>query len=206
MSQIADALFSRATRVVLGALFAHPDGLHLRALVSTTGLGSASAQRELGKLWQAGILQKEELGRLLIYKPNPTSPIYLELKALLAKTTGIAPQLAERLLPFVQDIEYAFIYGSVAREEDSAQSDVDLMVVAPKIGSADLYPVLLEAEKTFERKISLKVYRPSEFQKKLAEGNHFLTSVMSGPTIELIGKDNGHPKTRQSGKGGTAQG
>src|SRR5690606_118971 len=126
MSLIADALFSRSTRIVLGAIFAHPAGLHLRALVSMTGLGSASTQRELGKLSQAGILKKEEIGRLLVYQLNQASPIYPELQSLLAKTTGIAPHIAGLLHSYASEIERAFIYGSVARGEDHAESDIDL--------------------------------------------------------------------------------
>jgi predicted nucleotidyltransferase len=205
MSQIADALFSRSTRAVLAAVFLHPQGIHLRALVVMTGLGSASAQRELGRLAQAGILQKEEIGRTLVYKPNKASPVYAELRSLIAKTAGIAPQLADLLAPFASKIERAFIYGSLARSEEDANSDIDLMVIAPSIGSADLYPALLQAEKTFHRKISLKVYRPLEFRKKLAEANHFLASVMASPKIYLIGGDDGHEGTRQSRKGGSTQ-
>ncbi len=206
MSQIADALFSRPTRVILEAVFLHPAGLHLRALTAMTGLGSASAQRELGKLTQAGILKREELGRLLVYTPDEGSPVFIELRDILAKTTGIAPQLTELLSPLAEKMDRAFIYGSVARGEETAHSDIDLIVIAPSIGSAELYPILLEAEKTFERKISLKVYRPQEFRKKLQQANHFLTSVMSGPVIDLIDKGNARQGTLQSAEGGPTQG
>lgn len=124
----------------------------------------------------------------------------------MAKTTGIASQISELLSPVAEQIDRAFIYGSVARGEESAGSDIDLMVIAPSIGSAELYPILLDAEKTFERKISLKVYRPQEFRNKLEQANHFLTSVMSGPIIDLIGKDNAQRRTGQSLQGGATQG
>ncbi|MGC8054938.1 hypothetical protein, partial [Salmonella enterica] len=59
------------------------------------------------------------------------------------------------------------------------------------LGSADLYPELVALEARLGRKISLTVYRPAEFRKKIAARNHFLVSVMAGPKIELIGAQDG---------------
>ncbi|HWW08571.1 nucleotidyltransferase domain-containing protein [Collimonas sp.] len=188
MSKISEALFSKATRAILSNVFARPDGVHLRALMSHTGLGSASAQRELGKLTEAGLLTRQELGKVILYKPNTNSPIYPELSAIIRKTEGVEQVLKEMLLPFESRIESAFIYGSVAKNEDTAFSDIDLFVLADEIGSADLYPKLVEAEEKLGRKIGLTVYRPMEYRRKLEGRNHFLVSVMDGPKIQLIGK------------------
>lgn len=188
MSKISDALFSKATKAILVSLFACPDGMHLRALMSRTKLGSASAQRELGKLTGAGLLTKQELGKVILYKLNIESPIYQELSAIIRKTEGVEDVLKEMLLPFESRIESAFIYGSVAKNEDTAFSDIDLFVLAAEIGSADLYSVLVEAEQKLGRKIGLTVYRPLEYRRKLEGKNHFLTSVMDGPKIQLIDK------------------
>ena len=187
MSKVIEAIFSKSTRAIIVSVFTRPDGIHLRALIKLTGLGSASAQRELSKLTEAGLLVREEVGKVVLYKPNTASPIYAELNAIVRKTDGVVPILKETLEPFGHRIERAFIYGSVAKQLDTATSDVDLFVLADDIGSADLYPILTEIEKKLERKISLTVYRPAEYRRKLAANNHFLVSVMSGPKIDLIG-------------------
>ncbi|NQE47826.1 hypothetical protein RC52_04915 [Herbaspirillum rubrisubalbicans] len=165
--------------------------MHLRALMSSTGISSASAQRELGKLTEAGLLVREEVGRVLLYKPNPDSPIFSELSAIIRKTFGVADAIKAMLQPFAAQIDRAFLYGSVAKGLDTATSDIDLLVLADELGSADLYPDLVTLEARLGRKISLTVYRPAEFQKKLAGRNHFLVSVMAGPKIELIGVQDG---------------
>lgn len=190
--KISDALFSKATKAVLAHLFAHPDGVHLRALMAATGLGSASAQRELGKLSEAGILRREEVGKVVLYKPDPACPVYDELASLMRKTEGAPNIVQDALQPFADRIERAFIYGSVARGSDSARSDIDLLVVSAKLGSADLYPILLEVERKLGRKVSLAVYRPAEFKRKLDQNNHFLASVLNGPVIELLDGSHGH--------------
>lgn len=205
MSRISDALFSNATRAVLGIIFREAQGIHLRALMNLTGLGSASAQRELKKLTEAGILVKEEVGKVLLYKPNAASPVYPELRSLLKKTEGVAQALREALLPYCSQIERAFIYGSVAREEDTADSDIDLFVLSDTLGSADLYPVLVNIETELGRKVSLAVYRTAEYQRKLEARNHFLVSILNGPVIELIGVANAEQGTRQSGEDRSAQ-
>lgn len=187
MSGISDALFSKATKAVLGNIFGHAQGIHLRALMNLTGLGSASVQRELKKLTTAGILVKEEAGNVLLYKPNSESPVYAELHSLLRKTEGLPQQIREALAPYHAQIKRAFIYGSVAREEDTARSDIDLLVLSDTIGSADLYPVLADIERKLGRKVSLTVYRSGEYQRKLEAGNHFLVSILNTPVIDLIG-------------------
>lgn len=205
MSRISDALFSKATKAVLSTIFREAQGIHLRALMNLTGLGSASAQRELKKLTEAGILVKEEIGKVLLYKPNAASPVYPELRSLLKKTEGVAQQLREALIPYGGQIERAFIYGSVAREEDTAHSDVDLFILSDTIGSADLYPVLMKIERELGRKVSLAVSRTAEYRRKLEVRNHFLVSILNGPVIELIGVANAEQETRQSGEDRSAK-
>lgn len=191
MSTLSDALFSKSIQAILGQLFLRPEGMHLRALMSRTGISSASAQRELGKLTEAGLLLREEVGRVLLYKPNPDSPIFSELSAIIRKTFGVADTIKAMLLPFSERIERAFLYGSVAKGLDTAASDIDLLVLAEDLGSADIYPELVVLEARLGRKISLTVYRPAEFRKKIVARNHFLVSVMAGPKIELIGAQDG---------------
>jgi len=188
MSKISEALFSKSTRAILATVFTRPDGMHLRALMHHTGLASASAQRELARLTEAGLLVREEVGKVVVYKANAHSPIYHELGAIIRKTEGAADLLKEALVPFRERIERAFIYGSVARNEDAAASDIDLFVLGEEIGSADLYPALVDIEESLGRKISLSVYRPAEYRRKLEAKNHFLMSIIDGPKIELIGE------------------
>ena len=82
------------------------------------------------------------------------------------KTEGVAELLKEVLLPFQQRIVRAFIYGSVAKGQDTAASDIDLLVIAAELGGADLYPPLTELETRLKRKIWLTAYRPVEWQRK----------------------------------------
>ena len=66
------------------------------------------------------------------------APIFREMQALVNKTIGIFSVLRSALHPLAKRILLAFVYGSIAREEETAQSDVDLMVV----GKATLDEIL----------------------------------------------------------------
>lgn len=108
MNTIGDAFFSQATKAILANLFFVPHRMHLRALMACAGLGSVSAQRELSRLTAAGVLLREEVAKVILYKPNPESPVFNEVDAIMRKTEGVVGLLKEVLLPFQQRIVRAF--------------------------------------------------------------------------------------------------
>lgn len=87
-------------------------------------------QRELSSLEQSGILQQRKNGRRTYFKAGETrSLIFRELRSIFEKTVGLIPTLVAALMPFCNKIICAFVDGSVARHEERAASDVDLMVI-----------------------------------------------------------------------------
>jgi len=139
----------------------------------------SSLQRELISLQQSGILQQRKDGRRTYFKAETRSPIFRELRSILEKTAGLIPTLRAAIQPLENKIVCAFVYGSIARGEERATSDVDVMVVG-NVGLADLAPLLRSAEKRLGREINVTNYSAKEFRKKIAEGDHFLTTVLTG--------------------------
>ena len=92
---------------------------------------------------------------------------------------GLIPTLTATLQPFANKIACAFVYGSIARREEHATSDVDLMVIG-KVGLGDLAPSLRKVEKSLGREVNVTNYSENEFRKKVFEGDHFLTFVLKG--------------------------
>jgi predicted nucleotidyltransferase len=107
------------------------------------------------------------------------SPIYRELRSIFEKTVGLIPTLRVALRPFANKIICAFVYGSIARSKEHAVSDVDLMVIG-SVGLAELAPLLRKAEKRLGREINVTNYSVDEFRKKVADSDHFLTTVLKG--------------------------
>ena len=184
-------LFGRGRGAILGLLYEHPDqSFYYRQLVRELDTVSAGTlQRELETLSQLGLIERSKLGKQVFYRANRNHPVFPELRALVAKTVGAIPMLRSALAPLAKRISIAFIYGSMARQEEKAESDVDLMVV----GRATLEEVLAKlsnVEASLRRAVNPTVYSVAEFKAKLASGNHFLNSVVRGDKIFLVGDKN----------------
>ncbi|HEV2990162.1 MAG TPA: nucleotidyltransferase domain-containing protein [Candidatus Angelobacter sp.] len=177
---VLNTLFPAVRQGVLSATLTRPEKWwYLSELADYLHTRPSSLQRELTALVQSGILEQRRDGRRTYFKAETRSPIFRDLRGIFEKTVGLIPTLRATLRPYDRKIACAFVYGSVARGEERATSDVDLMVIG-KVGIADLVPGLGEAEKRLGREINVTNYSADEFRKKLAEGNHFLTTVLKG--------------------------
>jgi len=186
---MASALFGKGRRRVLAALFSRPDQpRYLREIIAAAGSGQGQVQRELDQLHRAGLVLRERRANLVYYRPNPEAPIYEELRSIVFKTFGVADELRAALRPLAPRIDVAFVYGSLARGEETARSDVDVMIVgAVKFSEAVL--ALSGAQERVRREINPGVYSRSELRAKLKEAGGFANRVLSGPKLFLIGDE-----------------
>lgn len=185
---IAGALFSDSQSRVLQWLFGQPErSYHLNELRRLTGLGSASLQRELNRLADAGLVRSERVGNLRRFQANPESPVYGELVGLTRKTLGIEPMLREALSSLAPDLQAAWIYGSVAKKTDTAKSDIDVMLVGKNLLLSEVLKLLVPLEPLLGRKINATCLTPAEFKRRRAEPDSFVNRVLAQPTIPLMG-------------------
>ncbi|MBI2223472.1 MAG: helix-turn-helix domain-containing protein [Betaproteobacteria bacterium] len=185
---IATALFSDSQSRVFQWLFGQPEReFHLSELRRLTGLGSASLQRELNRLAKAGLVRSERVGNLRRFQANPQSPVFGELVGLTRKTLGVEPMLREALLPLAPDLQAAWVYGSVAKQTDTARSDIDVMLVGKNLRLANVLELLVPLEAQLGRKINPTCYTPAEFQRRRAEPDSFVNRVLAQPILPLMG-------------------
>lgn len=186
-ANLAEALFPKIRQGVLAATYGQPERWwYLSELAEWLGTTPSSLQRELKTLSKSGILRKRREGNRLYFQAESDSPIFEPLRELILQTLGIVPALSEAFLPYQNEIDVAFIYGSVARGEEHSLSDLDLLIVG-SVGLAELAPVLRELEKKFKREINASFYNPKEFREKLQNSNHFLTEVLREKKIFIQG-------------------
>ncbi len=185
---IATALFSDSQSRVFRWVFRQPErAFHLSELRRLTGLGSASLQRELNRLAEAGLVRSERVGNMRRFQANAQSPVYSELVGLTRKTLGIEPMLLEALLPLAPALQAAWIYGSVAKKTDTAQSDIDVMIIGDALPLATVLEVLVPLEAQLGRKINPTCYTRAEFERRRAEPDSFVSRVLAQDIIPLIG-------------------
>ena len=161
---------------------------YTRQIAREVDASVGAVQRELENLSKVGLIVRKSVGSQVFYQANRNAPIFREMQALVNKTVGIFSILQAALRSLSKRIVVAFVYGSVAREEETTQSDIDLMVV----GKATLDEVLSRlspVEKSIGRPINPTVYSVAEFKSKIASGNHFLNAVVKGQKLFLVGDD-----------------
>jgi len=188
---LADALFSRTQQRVLGLLFGQPDrSFYATEMIGLVGAGSGAVQRELARLEQSGLVTVRRLGTQKHYQANPDSPLFAELCAIARKTVGLAEPLREALAPLARKIVAAFVYGSIAKRQDTAASDIDLMVVSDTLTYADVFGVLEPVQVRLGRTINPTVYSRKELAQRVKKRNAFVTRVLAQPKIWVIGSEN----------------
>ena len=189
---IAFSIFSDSQARVYQWLFGQPErSYHMSELRRLTGLGSASLQRELNRLAEAKLVNSERIGSLRRFQANPESPVFDELVALTRKTLGMVPLLRNALTPLTPNLLAAWIYGSVAKKTDTAQSDIDVMLVGRDLLLGDVLEQIGPVEAQLGRKINPNIFTPEEFERRQGEPDSFVNRVLSQPVFALIGDPHG---------------
>jgi len=187
---VADALFTKVQQRVLAVLFGNPGRtFYANEVIALAGSGTGAVQRELARLEAAGLATVTRMGNQKHYQANAAAPVFAELRGLVLKTSGLADVLRAALAPLAAQIRAAFVYGSVAKGQDTAQSDIDLMVISETLTYADLFAVLETATNQLGRKVNPTVYSRKEFDKRMRADNAFIKRVWSQPKLWVIGEE-----------------
>jgi predicted nucleotidyltransferase len=188
-SGLAETLFSDYRRRVLALLLLRPEeNFHVREISRLTGVPVGSLHRELKLLADAGLLARHAVGNQVRYQSNRDCPIFNELAGIFRKTNGLADIIRMALLPLSNNVKAAFVFGSVAKGEERAASDVDVCVV----GSASFTEVVMalaDMRLQLGREINPVIMSHEQFIAKLNAGEQFVSRIMSEPKLFLIGNE-----------------
>jgi len=190
-TSLGNVLFTKTQQKVLGLLYTRPDkSFYLNEIVRLSKMGKGTIKRELERMEASGLLSVERIGNQNHFSVNKDCPIYPELLGIVRKTFGVADVIYAALKPFDEQIKMAFIYGSIAKAEDTAKSDIDLLVVAEDLAYSELIESLFDAENSLGRPINPTIYGIDEIRKKINQDNAFVTRVMDQPKIWIKGDEN----------------
>lgn len=160
--------------------------LHVRELARQAGLHEASIRQELKKLSGLDLVLKRRDGNRAYFRANTAHPLYPEIHRLVLKTSGLVEVVRESLRG--ADIEVAFVFGSVAQGLETAQSDVDLMVIGD-LGLRKLTTLLTGVADQVGREINPHVMTKKEYRKRHRAADHFVTHVLHGSKLFVIGEN-----------------
>jgi len=188
---LSNGLFGKTRRAVLGLLYGRADSsFYTKQILDAVKSGRGTVQRELSNLTDAGIITREVQGRQVYYRANEKCPIYNELKGIVRKTFGVADVISQSLETVADKIEVAFIFGSIASGTEQRTSDVDLLV-AGDLDETALHVALMQAQEQLRRSVNYTLLSRSEFQKRRLEKKGFLSRVLAGPKIVIMGSIDG---------------
>jgi len=177
---------SKAKRKLLVLFCLNPERrFYARELERLTGEPINAIRRGLAALEKAGLLKSTREGNIKYYMVDRASPIFPELKRIVLMTAGIGERLRAEFADR-DSIKLAFIYGSVARDEENSESDIDLMIV----GDADeleLHRAISDIEKEIRREINYTLMTPEEFRERLRRNDPFVNRIMDEEKVVLKG-------------------
>ena len=187
---IGDALFTRTQQKVFGLLFAKPDkSFYTNEIMRWAAMGRGTVSRELDRLVGAGLLTVTKAGNQNHYQANSESPVFNELVGIVRKTFGVADAVRLALQPLDEQVDLAFIYGSIAKGTDTKSSDIDLMLVGQGLSYGEVVELLLPVEETLQRTINPTIYEKKDFVAKLNASNSFISRVLAQPKILIKGDE-----------------
>lgn len=182
---LMDILFGAYRQRVLSLLLLNPDtDYHVRELARLTETNAGTLHKELARLAAAGLLLRKAQGNQVRYQANRDSPVFPELAELFRKTTGLVSVIADALQPLKPRL--ALIFGSIARGEETAASDIDLLLIGD-FGFADAVKAMHPLQARLQREISPVVYNPVEFKSKIESGDRFVREVLAKPKLFVVG-------------------
>lgn len=187
---LAGALFTPVQQRVLGLLFGQPERRFQSAeIIRLADSGTGAVHRQLQRLAAAGLVVVTREGNQKYYQAQKDSPIFPELHGLSVKTVGLVEPLRAALAKLADRILAAFVFGSVAKGNDHAASDLDLLVVSDSLAYADLYPALESAERLLARPINPTVMKRAEWNEKRAKRDSFAARIAAQPKLFVIGSE-----------------
>ena len=187
MADVHTLISSRIRIELLKILALNPEStFNINELSRRAGFSLRGVEKELKNLLSGGILTREVTGNQHRYRLDPLCPINREIKGIIIKTVGIAELVKQALRSVEQKIHRAFIYGSFASGDYGNESDVDLFIVT-ELPGIKLAELLGPAQNEIGRSINISQFTSTEYNQRKEQGDHFLTQVLKGPKIIILG-------------------
>ena len=167
----------------------HPDSeFYLRQLSSDVGFNVMAVRAELKNLISAGLVTLRPSGNRRYFKVNSDHLLFPELKTLIVKTVGVRDVLINYLMPHAQNIDCAFIYGSMASGTSTSESDIDLFIIGD-ISPRGLSSIFREVSDEIGREVNYYIMNREEYSRRMKDKDHFIDAVGEGPKIYIIGDE-----------------
>jgi predicted nucleotidyltransferase len=118
-------------RQLIAALLRSDVAVSGRALGRITGMSQSRAQRALARLRASGLVLAQDAPPALLYRANHDHLAMPAVIELLSVRERLCDRIADAIAGWAIPPVAAMLYGSIARSDEDAGSDVDFLVVRP---------------------------------------------------------------------------
>lgn len=185
--RLSDLFLTKSRSAVFLQLFGLvSEEIHLRALQRKAGLSVRAIQLEVERLLGLDLILERRDGNRRYFRANRSHPLFVDLHSIVLKTSGLVEVLRDAL--DTEGIEVAFVFGSLARNEERSHSDVDVFIIA-SIGLREVASRLLGVAELVGREINPHVYPVDEFRERWNNNDSFLERVMGSNKLFIVGSE-----------------
>ena len=182
-------ILSKNKALLLRIFFTNPDrAYYLQEIGRILGKKPGTFQKAINSLEKEGILQSEYKTKVRLFRVNKDYSLYTEFKSIVFKTVGMTETLREGFTR-LRGIRAVFIYGSFAKGEEIAESDIDIFILG-KPNRDRLIDTVKKIERKLCREINYNVYNQEDFSRKIKEKDPFITDLLRNPIVFIIGDEN----------------
>ena len=161
---------------------------HVRGIVREIKEEINAVRRELERLESAGILKSEKRGNRLYYWPKDDYPFFNDLLSVVSKTTGLGAEISKSRGKIGRVNHVMFSGRFVRRKPRKREDDVDILVVG-EIVMPELAALIRREESKRGKEINYTVMSREEFDFRKKRRDPFLTGILSGSRIMIIGDE-----------------
>jgi len=187
--------FKNGRGEILKLFFKDPEKeYYFREIAKNLNKEPSYYQKYLDDFVEDKILLDERRGNMRFFRLNKEHSLYNEIKSIISKTLGAESEI-KKIIDKFDNVECAFIFGSMAKGTENINSDVDLMLIG-NINQDTLITEISSLEGKISREINYHIYSSQEIVKKIKEKDNFISNVFLSPIIKL--KGNPYDFTRAS--------
>lgn len=187
MATLSNLISSKARAEIFRILFGISEReLHIREIERQSGLSFRAVHQELKHLKNLDLIKERRSSNRVYCRANDEHPLFNDIRNIVLKTSGLVDVLRGCLDH--EEVKVAFVFGSVARKEEGAGSDVDLMV----IGDVSLRKVsewLMGSSEKIGREINPHTLSLEEYRERKQQNEHFVSGVLDSPKLFIIGDE-----------------
>jgi predicted nucleotidyltransferase len=156
-----------------------------RELATLAGIDPANASRWLRRWSDVGLVERRVERGVPVFQAS-RDPSLAPLAQLLQQDTLTTQVLSQEVVKLGEKIEAAAIFGSAARGESGAASDIDLLLLTD-LPQLKAQAVFKAPGRELGRPVNVLAYSPQAWREALRKGDAFVLEILNSPLVPLKG-------------------